>query len=534
MTTTNRFFNPKQLEAMSIAAKDEYIIASRGFGKSEGIDAPRLIRNVFAMPRSAGGLLSPTYGKLLRNTLPAVFHALNRLGYLRDVHYVVGKKPDKKLDFAKPLIDPLSYDYVIAWFNGSIQNLLSFDRNMSANSMSLDYIMGFEAKYLNHEKIKNEVIPTLRGNTNHFGKCPWHHGILFTSDMPTTKSGKWLLEKEKDMDIDLINLIKLTYKQYKKATSAEWKKRLFKELQEYRSKATFYAEYDAFDNLEILGEDFIKKMERNLPPLVFASAILNKRHSKITNGFYAALNQEIHCYESYNNQFLESLNYDTNLSNTETCLKDADIDPAKPLAIALDYNAAICNLVVGQKTSSKEARTLKQFFVKTPRKIKDLINDFSDYYQPHPNRDIIYFFDSTAVAQTPADATSFAEEVISTLEKRGWNVLANHIGQPLAVHLRHFYIDLALKGDTNYLFPTFNADNTEYLILAMETTGTKIGEKGFTKDKSAEKKMDTPEEPDELKTHVTDAWDTLFIGLNFHYTTPSTHSNQLTHFPTRN
>jgi len=185
---------------MAIAAKNEFIVASRGFGKSEGIDAPRLIRNVFAMPRSAGALLSPTYGKLLRNTLPAVFHALDRLGYRRDIHYVVGRKPPAKLNFGRPLIEPFNNDYVITWFNGSIQHLLSFDRPMSANSMNLDYVFGFEAKYLDYNKIKDEVLPANRGNINHFGHCPWHHGQLFTTDMPTTKSGRWILEKENDMD----------------------------------------------------------------------------------------------------------------------------------------------------------------------------------------------------------------------------------------------------------------------------------------------------------------------------------------------
>jgi len=530
MNNQKTFYNNKQLEAMMIAAKEEYIIASRGFGKSEGIDAPRLIRNVFAMPRSAGGLLSPTYGKLLRNTLPAVFNALGRLGYKRDLHYVVAKKPDKKLNFKKPIIEPLSYEYVIAWFNGSIQNMLSFDRDMSANSMSLDYLMGFEAKYLNHDKIVNETLQTLRGNTNHFGKCPWHHSILFTTDMPTTKSGKWILEKKNDMDNDLIKLIKLTYKKYKAAKNPKWKAQLFAELQEYRSKAVFYAEYDAFDNLEILGEDYIKTMERNLPPLIFSTSILNQKHSKVENGFYAAFSQDLHCYESLNTEFLEAATLENKYASFNNCLKDADICQDIPLAIGMDYNAAICNLVVGQKTNTKEARTLNQFFVKTPRKIKDLVNDFSDYYHLHPNRDILYFYDSTAVAETPADAESFADEVIGTLEKRGWNVTPINVGQPLKFHIRHFYLDLAFKGDPNYLFPTFNQDNNEYLILALETTGTKVGRTGFEKDKSAEKKPDSQEEPDELKTHVTDAWDTLYIGLNYHYQTPGSASNYKTFF----
>ena len=59
----------------------------------------------------------------------------------------------------------------------------------------------------------------------------------------------------------------------------------------------------------------------------------------------------------------------------------------------------------------------------------------------------------------------------------------------------------------------FNLHNCEYLKLAMEQTGIKIGRNGFEKDKSAEKYEDSPEQPDETKTHVTDAWDTLYIGM---------------------
>ncbi len=525
-----KYFNNMQLQAMAIAAKEEYIVASRGFGKSEGIDAPRLLRNVFAMPRSAGGLLSPTYGKLLRNTLPAVFHALERLGYRRDIHFVVGKKPPQHLGFRKPYIEPFNFDYVISWFNGSIQNLISFDRPMSANSMNLDYVFGFEAKYLNYEKIKNEVLPANRGNVNYFGHCPWHHGLLFTTDMPTTKSGYWILEKEKEMDQELIKLIKLTYLKYSKSKSPEIRLRLANELAHYRKNAIFYGEYDAFDNIEILGESFIKDMERNLPPLLFATAILNRRIRKIENGFYASFSELIHTYTAYNNAFLEDLQYDTIKSIQETCLSDGDIDHTMPLCIGMDYNAAICNLVVGQRYENKEARTLKSFFVKTPRKLKDVVNDFCDYYHELPSKDVIYFYDATAVADTPLDLDSFADSVMNQLISRGWNVTPVYLGTPMRHNLKHHYFDLAFKGDPAYLFPTFNQDNNEYLIMAMENTGIIIGKTGFEKNKRAEKLPDTPEFPDEYKTHVTDAWDTLYLGLNFHYPT-SINSSLTTHYP---
>lgn len=514
------YFNRAQLDVMSVAAKDNYIIASRGVGKSEGIDAPWLIRNVFAMPRSAGALLSPTYGKLLRNTLPAIFHALDRLGYKKDVHYVVGRRPNPKMNYARPYIDPFNYDYVIAWFNGSIQHLISFDRAMSANSMSLDYIGGFEGKFLPFDKVKNEVLPANRGNTNYFGNCPWHHGQLYTSDMPTGSSGSWLLEKEKEMDKELIQVIKLMQKEVsylKKANTMPLRfKKLAKELAELRRQATYYAEYNVFDNIDVLGLQFVRDMERDLPPLIFQTAILNKKIRKIANGFYSALDENMHYYDSYNNSHLESMDYDFKKLAIDNSLKDGDIDPSQPLCIANDYNAAINSMVTGQKLG-REARTLKSLYVKTPKKLKDVAEAWCDYYALHTNRDVVYFYDSTAVYDTPTDSESFADTVINVLIRRKWNVTPVYIGKPVRHNSKHQWFDRAMKGDPEYLFPTFNKDNNEYLTIAMEQTGIKVGRNGFEKDKDPEKKADTVEQPDEYKTHITDAWDTMYIGMQFHY-----------------
>ena len=49
-----KFFNKMQRQAMAIAAHDEYIVASRGTGKSEGIDARFILRNVPAMLKPGG------------------------------------------------------------------------------------------------------------------------------------------------------------------------------------------------------------------------------------------------------------------------------------------------------------------------------------------------------------------------------------------------------------------------------------------------------------------------------------------------
>ena len=89
------YFNRAQLEAMVVAARNEYIVGGRGLGKSEGFDARVLLRNAFAMPGSAGALLSPSYTKLKTLTFPAIAAALARWGYQQGRHYTVGIRPPR-------------------------------------------------------------------------------------------------------------------------------------------------------------------------------------------------------------------------------------------------------------------------------------------------------------------------------------------------------------------------------------------------------------------------------------------------------
>lgn len=523
MQKSKKWFNNAQLEAMMIAANNEFVVASRGFGKSEGIDAPRLLRNVVAMPGGSGALLSPTYSKLLSNTLPAVCHALDRMGYKRDIHYFVGRRPPKDMKFEKPIIEPFKWDYVMSWYNGSIVHLLSFDRPMSANSLNLDWIMGFEAKYLDYKKIVDEVFPANRGNEQYFGNCPWHHGLVFSTDMPTFRSGQWILEKRKDMDKELILAIKQIYPEYiyyksleKRTGIKEYRyKSLKADLILFRKNATFYAEYDIFDNLEIIGEKRIRDFKRDLPPFIFNTSILNIRPYKVPNGFYSALNEKIHCYESSDNAYLDSLDYNIK-ANLNDCRKDGDLASDAPLRVSFDYNASINNVVTGQKIG-RELRTQNWQFVKTPRKLQELCDAWCDYYHYFPNKNVIFYYDATSVASSPdGNAKPFYEIITDKLSRRGWNVNQVYIGQPMKHALKHEYIDQALKGSDEFLFPTFNKHNTEYLFMAMEQTGIKMGRNGFEKDKGIEKTPDSPDNPDELKTHGTDAWDTFFIGCNFY------------------
>ena len=199
------------------------------------------------------------------------------------------------------------------------------------------------------------------------------------------------------------------------------------------------------------------------------------------------------------------------------CLKDSDCNLFQPLHIAFDANSAICEVCVGQPNEEKrEMRTINSMYVKTPLKLQDLVEKFCEYYQPMTCRDVVFYFDTTFIWTSGTTDQSYADVITDVLKQNHFNVIQVHTGNPVRHDWKHMQIDLALKGDPKFLFPLFNLENNEYLKIAMERTGIKQGRNGFEKDKSCEKTPDTKDNPDEYKTHITDAWDELFLGMNFY------------------
>lgn len=521
-----KYFNPGQIEMLEVAANSETIIASRRFGKSDGIIAPRILRNVQQMPRSTGSIVAATFQQALSRTIPAAMVSLARLGYEEGKHYYLGRKAPLSVGFGKPLIPPGSYEHVIHWYNGSIQHIISLDVPFSANSLTLDYSLIDEARSIKPEKFKNDVVPAISGYPGAFENIPWHKGITIVSDMPQNKSGEWLLNREKLMNVALIELIKdlkreLNYYSSKKTQYANNKvSALLKDLTEFRKEAHYFRKFDSIDNLEILGESYIRQMKRELTPLVFQLSIANEYMRQAVGGFYPNLNSKIHYYQASNPHHINNLrksddSFDFEKIKRINCQFDSDIDKAKPLQIAFDYNANINWVVTGQ-VLGQELRVLSSFYTKFEKKLRTLCQNWADYYAMIKLKEVIYYFDATAITNSYADETgeSFSEIVISELERKGWSVLPIYIGKPMAHSLKHQYIDDALTGK-RYLFPTFNELNNESLLLAMEQAKIKIGRNGFEKDKSGEKLIESEGNELELRTDGTDSFDTLFVGANF-------------------
>ena len=202
------YFNEPQRLTQLIGANISVIVAGRRTGKTDSIAAPFVLRNMQRMPGSTGGIVVPTFKHGLTNTLPGLFAAWKRWGYIQGVHYVVGRKPPKS--FAKPIIEPSDYEHVISFYNGSVAIIISQDRPGSSNSLTLSWLLIDEAKFIDYEKLKDETFPANGGIKSYFGKHSFNHSIMILSDMPQTQKGSWFLHYKDKMDEELIETIKAT------------------------------------------------------------------------------------------------------------------------------------------------------------------------------------------------------------------------------------------------------------------------------------------------------------------------------------
>lgn len=317
-------------------------------------------------------------------------------------------------------------------------------------------------------------------------------------------------------------------------------------LRELRRSAFVVRRASTLENVDVLGEEYIRQMKRDLPPYTFMVSILNVKIKKSNDGFYSNLDID-HVHGYINDSGIDPLtmaNWSTQkatgiiggkkitsesyqpdlkeLSERNDCRMDADCVNDLPLYLAFDYNANINTLVVGQvyqRDGVEAVNVIKSFYVKNERKLRELVDDFSRYYAPKRavNRDVVYFYDATAKQGASYALTDerFYQAVIKELERNGWNVTAIDMGVPEKHEVKHRIINNGLAG-IEYPAIRINQLNNPDLIIAMQLCEVSIGYQGFRKDKSQEKKPETEENlPLQQRTDFTDAFDSLYLGCKF-------------------
>ena len=563
MAEIRLFGNQAQLPKLLLRAKCEVAVEGRGTGKSFdiGFKMDSIIRS---MPASVTALTGKTYGQLLTRTLPSSLKLLNQIGYQKDVNYVVGKKPPA---WFKDSYETLSkFDNVISFSNGTRFAMISQSEPGSGRGANVDYEIADEALLLDREQYNNEVSPTNRGNLEFFGRksehpVAMHHGFKFSTSMPINKEGRWVLEfgnyyyDERGIRLfdvwnrivmQQVELLKVVF-QYKNAAnngrSAEaadivsefkhqWNEivRLKRQITPFVSKeGVLFTLSNAFDNLDMLGFDYLLKNHKLLPVLIFMVEIMNMYYDKVEDCFYSLQEKKHIYYNFYDNDRIigeaQRVDYDIADGQFDSSVYDRDCDTNAPLELSFDWGSSICLMTVQQPrywdfvqgcASQTVCQTqINEFFVKPDggdnMMIRDLIGKFARYYEHHKCRQVVYYKDRYGDHKNPAvlNSMTYNEMAIAELQKYGWDVdIEQHPGMEPPQSDKHLLWSIVL-GEVDPNIPRFriNGDKCKYSIISMNNAKVKTVEGKLQKDKKSER-PDSGVLPEEA-THFSDAVDKL-------------------------
>ena len=446
------YLNRWQKEVRNFGSRTTYVRAGRGTGKTSFIGV-HMVDVTIGLPRQMGGFVGASAKQLYTRTMPNALKVVNTLGF--ENFYFLGQAP-AKLRWEYPLAKPRNWENIVHFSNGFCWQMISLCVKGSANGLNLAAIIGDETKYLPWQRVKEEVIPTLRGDfmppsARKVEKKMWGRGTdpkmnshwlsqLWVSDAGLTQ-GQCLWEKERDFETLDINdkltsmLAELKYLERnspKAAAILAQNDNFLRELHNLRKDSISFWNLSSIENLNMLGEAWFRDMKRQMPPLLFDLMVLGVERKSSGDGFYCNLDIEIiHGYteEQYSREYSDSysmladkftvkkkgkaldstrwlqdveteqLDIDElgRIGEEDTCEYDMDLDWQRPLLLAFDANANLSCFVIGQLRDD-ELLIQRSMFVMNEKKLRALCRDFARVYKPFKTRgcgDVVLYFTAT-------------------------------------------------------------------------------------------------------------------------------------------
>ena len=457
------YLNPKQREFLAARQKTKTMLAGRGFGKSTvaGVSARQ---KVSALPRGKIFFASTTYNQILTKTLPAVENMWEQMGFREHLsneqpgHYVIGRKPPKH--FERPYSPPRKYQNVLTFINGFTIEFLSLDRSDWQRGGSYDGGEIDEAALLKREVITRVLLPSVRGNRHRFSH--WlHQNVNMYSSVPWMPRGYWLFEYEEKSDV--------------------------------HPEDYFFLEATAYDNVAVLGEDGIKRLEMEMSYLEFQVEVLNRRIVKVPDGFYHKFNDEKHTYKP---RFVYGEN-DRGITVDDV----EDVIKSEILELSFDFSGWFNCLTVWQEKDGVEYLR-RQFFVKGDDKIDKLITNFCDHFKQHGFKFVRIWGEPRGHDKQALTSKSIYETIRDLLIRQGWDVEISVQPERTTGHLeRHHFVNEILS-ETNPMLPKIRInEECKDVIIAIQVTQITAQ---FKKDKSNERDRNYPQEH---AAHFTDTID---------------------------
>ena len=446
------YLNRWQKEVRNFGSRTTYVRAGRGTGKTSFIGV-HMVDVTIGLPRQMGGFVGASAKQLYTRTMPNALKVVNTLGF--ENFYFLGQAP-AKLRWEYPLAKPRNWENIVHFSNGFCWQMISLCVKGSANGLNLVAIIGDETKYDPWQRVKEEVIPTLRGDfmppsARKVEKKMWGRGTdpkmnnhwlsqLWVSDAGLTQ-GQCMWEKESDFETHDVNskiatmLAELKYLERnnpKAAAILAQNDNFLRELHNLRKDSISFWNLSSIENLNMLGEAWFRDMKRQMPPLLFDLMVLGVKRKSSGDGFYCNLDIEtVHGYteEQYSREYSDSysmladkftvkkkgkaldstrwlqdveteqLDIDElgRIGEEDTCEYDMDLDWQSPLLLAFDANANLSCFVIGQLRGD-ELLIQRSMFVMNERKLRALCRDFARVYKIFRTKgcgDVVLYFTAT-------------------------------------------------------------------------------------------------------------------------------------------
>jgi hypothetical protein len=478
-------YNMPQFAFVMSRAKVRIIEWGRGTGKSTILG--RYIRDcVEEMPRSTGLLVASSFAQIKTRTLPSTISGLEQHGLYKDLHYFVGQRPPKWMKWPEPHEPPLDYKNCIIFWNGAVLNFLSQDSSgSSGRGLNIDWGLADEAALLDEKKFQTDFVLSMRGGKKkiaaypdgswkYYKDCSLHHSYVLATSTPITLSGRWIFKYEQQalMSPDKVSYIKAS----------------------------------SLTNKKNLSQEFFDNAKATLPDFIYNAEILNIRLPKIENGFYPLLDERKHSYNQFNPADLTN-------SASRTCAKDDDLITTDALIGGIDWGTSISCMVIAQGNTSS-INVLKNIYVKYPKIVDDMIDEFVRYYAPHQCKELYLWYDPTGNINTANSRTTLADQVKERLTTKGWKVFLMTTGRNNELHENKYHLwNNILKEEEDSVFPLFrmNGSNCRELWISMSNAPAKIGlNESIRKDKASERNKSLNQEH---ATHFSDAVDVIVVGM---------------------
>lgn len=567
------YMAPWQKKVRNFGSRSTKVLAGRATGKSAFL-AFHMADVTIGLARMMGGFCGASAKQNYTRTMPNVLKVMNMLGFTEGVYYFLGRPP-AKLRWPTPIAKPRVWENCVSFANGFVWQMISLAVKGSANGLNLAALMGDETKYMPWQRVKEEVLPTLRGDflPKDFDKVEqhrWGYGVNkkynnhYLSQLWVSDAGlnarECLWEKDAEFETVEVNdkikekMAELRYLELyhpKQAPLLAQNENYLRELYALRWQSESFWRFSSIENTALLGgEAYIRQMKRELPDLLFRLQILGQPRGSAKDGFYCNyselntyVSEEITdlVFDKYSTRIKgrsldgqrwptdfesETLDWEQMQHDGEDCSLDLDLDYKEPLRIALDANSDINCFVVGQ-TRIHQGRAalmvMKEFFVQGEIRLRGLSKLFAQYYKPFLRRgckEVIFYVASSikqgaskAYALEESEQSRFDIVVAEELTSYGFKVTRAEFTSWRHERKYQFINDCFSFAESPAVFINRESGRCVYLRAALENTAVVPGT--FRKSKETEKLRSEEGIGGDKRerTTITDAFDDLIIGI---------------------